>query len=107
MIPVIPLTEPICALFWKISSFRITGKIAMSAQSISSQSTSLPVGPVQPDAAQQLVPSAPPAIEIANPPSKPVKESGIRRMLLAGTGLALLAAASLYGWDYWATGRFL
>ena len=28
-------------------------------------------------------------------------------MLLAGTALALLAAASWYGWDYWTTGRFL
>jgi membrane fusion protein (multidrug efflux system) len=36
-----------------------------------------------------------------------VKKSGIRRVLLAGTGLALLAAASWYGWDYWTTGRFL
>jgi membrane fusion protein (multidrug efflux system) len=79
----------------------------MSSQSLSSQSTSLPVGPVQPDTAQQLVPSASPAIEIANPPLKVVKKSGIRRVLLAGTGLALLAAASWYGWDYWTTGRFL
>ena len=77
----------------------------MSSQSISSQSTSLPAGPVQPDTAQQLVPSA--ANEIANPPPQAAKKNGIRRVLLAGTALAVLAAASWYGWDYWTTGRFL
>ena len=79
----------------------------MSSQSLSSQSTSLPVGPVQPDTAQQLVPSASPAVEIANPPPKAVKKNGIRRLLLAGTAVAVVAAASWYGWDYWTTGRFL
>ena len=74
---------------------------------MSSQSTSLQVGPVQPEAAQQLVPSPPLANEIADPLLKTVKKGRIRQLLLAGTAMAVLAAASWYGWDYWTTGRFL
>jgi membrane fusion protein, multidrug efflux system len=31
----------------------------------------------------------------------------LRRLLLAGTAVALLAGAAWYGWDYWTVGRYL
>src|SRR5579863_2162793 len=31
---------------------------------------------------------------------------GLRRVLMAGAGLAVLAAGAYYGWDYWTVGRF-
>ena len=31
----------------------------------------------------------------------------LRRVLMAGTAVALLAGASWYGWDYWTVGRYL
>ena len=35
------------------------------------------------------------------------RKSAIRRFLLAGTAVALLAGATWYGWDYWTIGRYL
>jgi membrane fusion protein, multidrug efflux system len=34
-------------------------------------------------------------------------KSRLRRLLLAGTAVALLAGAAWYGWDYWTVGRYL
>jgi membrane fusion protein, multidrug efflux system len=34
------------------------------------------------------------------------KQFNLRKMLMAGAGLAVLAAAAWYGWDYWTVGRF-
>jgi membrane fusion protein, multidrug efflux system len=71
---------------------------------MNSQSTSLPTVPqLQAEPAQQLVPAA----EIAVPPQAPAKKDRIRRVLLAGAAVALLATASWYGRDYWTVGRFL
>jgi len=35
------------------------------------------------------------------------RKGAIRRFLLAGTAVALLAGATWYGWDYWTVGRYL
>ena len=41
-------------------------------------------------------------------PAVPIaRKSAIRRFLLAGTAVALLAGATWYGWDYWTVGRYL
>jgi membrane fusion protein (multidrug efflux system) len=75
---------------------------------VSSQTTSLQANQPQADTTTlQLVPSPSPANENTDPRPKPSKKGAIRRVLLAGTAVALLAAASWYGWDYWTTGRFL
>src|SRR5262249_40270674 len=43
--------------------------------------------------------------------SAPAARAGIkdrvRKLLMAGTAVALLAGAAWYGWDYWTVGRFL
>ena len=59
------------------------------------------------ETAQELVPtpSSMPAATAA--PAKSAKKSGLRRLLMAGAAVALLAGASWYGWDYWTVGRFL
>jgi membrane fusion protein (multidrug efflux system) len=59
------------------------------------------------DTAQKLVPSPSPAAETAPPATKVAKKGGFKRLLMAGTAVAVLAGASWYGWDYWTTGRFL
>src|SRR5262249_13815784 len=99
MMTVILLTVLVWALFWKISSFQI------SEAAMSTQSTSLQAGELRAEPAQLPAPS--PANENGKPFPKHSKRGAIRRVLLAGTAVALLAAASWYGWDYWTTGRFL
>src|SRR5690349_25093904 len=96
---VIPLTDPIWGLFWKISSFQNNPGGVMSTESTSLQT--VPQLPADP--AQKLVPSA----DIAIPLQAPAKKDLIRRALMAGAAVALLATASWYGWDYWTVGRFL
>jgi membrane fusion protein, multidrug efflux system len=56
------------------------------------------------ETAEKLVPL--PA-EPAAPANKPAKATGFRRLLMAGTAVALLAGASWYGFEYWTVGRFL
>jgi membrane fusion protein, multidrug efflux system len=59
------------------------------------------------ETAQELVP-APSSVPAATAaPAKSAKRSGLRRLLMAGAAVALLAGASWYGWDYWTVGRFL
>jgi membrane fusion protein (multidrug efflux system) len=50
----------------------------------------------KPDQVVELVPATP------APPA-----NRLRRLLLAGTAVAVLAGASWFGWDYWTVGRFL
>jgi len=38
--------------------------------------------------------------------AKPAQKGGLRRLLMAGAALAVLAGASWYGYDYWTVGRF-
>jgi membrane fusion protein, multidrug efflux system len=56
------------------------------------------------DTAQELVTSV--AGEPAAAAPKPSKKDRIRRLMMAGAGIAVLAGASWYGWDYWTVGRF-
>jgi membrane fusion protein (multidrug efflux system) len=59
------------------------------------------------DAAQSLVPSPASATEITQPAAKPARNGRIRKLLLTGAAVAVLAGASWYGFDYWTVGRFL
>jgi membrane fusion protein (multidrug efflux system) len=58
------------------------------------------------DTAQKLVTSVTVASEPAAAAPKPSKKDRIRRLMMAGAGIAVLAGASWYGWDYWTVGRF-
>src|SRR6266566_7060211 len=101
MMPVIPLTELIWGLFWKTSSFQNEWRAAMSAESTSLQAVrQLPAEPVQ-----ELV-MVPDSLATGRP-AQPSKKDQIRRTLIAGAAVALLATASWYGWEYWTVGRFL
>ena len=59
------------------------------------------------DTVQKLIPSPLPAPESAAPAAKSAKNGGLRRLLMAGAAVAVLAGASWYGFDYWTVGRFL
>ncbi len=54
------------------------------------------------DTVQKLV-SAP---EAPVPAAKAAKKGALRRLLMAGAALAVLAGASWYAYDYWTVGRF-
>ena len=56
------------------------------------------------ETAQELVPAT---SSVPAEQAKSTKKSGLRRLLMAGAAVALLAGASWYGWDYWTVGRFL
>jgi membrane fusion protein (multidrug efflux system) len=78
---------------------------------MSRHSTSFePERPVPAEVVQELLP-ANRQDETATPvppPAAPVARKGaFRRILLAGTAVALLAGATWYGWDYWTVGRYL
>ena len=55
---------------------------------------------------QKLVPSSSPVPEAIQPQAKSSQNGKLRRLLLAGAAVAVLAGASWYGWDYWTVGRF-
>jgi len=59
------------------------------------------------DTVQKLVASPLSAPEAAAPAAKTAKNGGLRRLLMAGAAVAVLAGGSWYGWDYWTVGRFL
>ena len=67
--------------------------------------------PVPAEIAQELLPRPDNKSEVAMPaplPAVPVARNGaIRRILMAGTAVALLAGVAWYGWDYWTVGRYL
>jgi membrane fusion protein (multidrug efflux system) len=74
----------------------------MGAQAASNQITSLKVFQELPaEIAEPQVSAPAPATPKAQP------KGGLKRVFLAGAAVALLAAASWYGWDYWTVGRFL
>src|SRR6201993_4243113 len=54
--------------------------------------------------AEKIVPSD---TVLAPPAPKSAKNGGLRKLLLAGAAIAVLAGASWYGFDYWTVGRFL
>src|SRR3954467_14899228 len=99
MMPVIPLTVRISALFWKLSSFLIPPerRTAMTVHSTSFP-TDQPVRPVE--AAEALLPTAAPQVRTA-------KKLNFRKLLLTGAAIAALAGAAWYGWNYWTVGQYL
>src|SRR3954447_4163444 len=99
MMPVIPLTVRISALFWKLSSFLIPPerRTAMTVHSTSFP-TDQPVRPVE--AAEALLPAAAPQVLTA-------KKLNFRKLLLTGAAIAALAGAAWYGWNYWTVGQYL
>ena len=79
----------------------------MGAQIAVAQATSLqPVQGFPAEIAEPQVPVPTSAHEIAAAP-KAERKGGFKRAFLAGAAIALLAATSWYGWDYWTVGRFL
>src|SRR6202022_2067799 len=120
MMPVIPLTNLMIGLFWKISSFQIyplrqtARKIVEFSQAdrpirraaMSHHSTSFEAAlPVSAGTAQQLLPRPEGAAPVPLP-AIPIKNR-LRRFLMAGAAVAVLAGATWYGWNYWTVGRFL
>src|SRR3954467_11865085 len=99
MMPVIPLTVRISALFWKLSSFLIPPerRTAMTVHSTSFP-TDQPVRPTE--AAEALLPTAAPQVLTA-------KKLNFRKLLLTGAAIAALAGAAWYGWNYWTVGQYL
>src|SRR5215831_1706577 len=59
------------------------------------------------EAIQELLPQPSPTQSAAPAVSRPSYKNRIRRLLMAGSAAALLAAFAWYGWDYWTVGRFL
>jgi membrane fusion protein (multidrug efflux system) len=59
------------------------------------------------ETAERLVSSPSSALEAAQPIAPPAKKGRLRRLLMAGAAVAVLAGASWYGFDYWTVGRFL
>jgi membrane fusion protein, multidrug efflux system len=59
------------------------------------------------DTIQKLVPTASPAPETPASSAKSTQKEKLRRLLMAGAAVAVLAGASWYGFDYWTVGRFL
>ncbi|WP_426434782.1 HlyD family secretion protein [Bradyrhizobium genosp. P] len=54
------------------------------------------------DTAKQLIVNP----EAAAPAAAPAAKGKLRRLLLTGAAVAVLAGAGWYGWDYWTVGRF-
>ncbi|MGJ4941110.1 HlyD family secretion protein [Bradyrhizobium sp. HKCCYLS1011] len=55
---------------------------------------------------EELVSPPPTPAQLAAPKPQGATKNGFRRLLMAGTAVALLAGAAWYGWDYWTVGRF-
>src|SRR5882757_5083463 len=106
MMPVILLTVPISALFWKMSSFLITParRAAMTVHSTSFQ-IDQPARPTE--AAEAPLPAVPLEAAVTTLPVAAAKKPNLRKLLLTGAAIAVLAAAAWYGWDYWTVGQYL
>ena len=75
---------------------------------MSTQATALKtVEKLPPETAPEPAPAPDSTAPAAVQAGKPSKRERIRRALIAGAAVALLATASWYGWDYWTVGRFL
>ena len=62
---------------------------------------------LSPETVQELIlPAAAPNQSDSAPAPHIARKGGLRRLLMAGTAVALLAGASWYGWDYWTVGRY-
>src|SRR5205807_9447064 len=93
------LTVPISGLFWKLSSFLIQRRPAMTVHS-----TTFPADQkVGVAAAEALLPaSVAPAPQVLA-----AKKVNLRKALFTGAALAALAGAAWYGFDYWTVGQYL
>ena len=59
--------------------------------------------PVSPAAAEALLPAA----VAAAPQVLAARKLNLRKLLLTGAAIAVLAGAAWYGWDYWTVGQYL
>jgi membrane fusion protein (multidrug efflux system) len=59
------------------------------------------------EAAKQVSPAPAPANDVAVRVSAPAKKFNLRKVLITGAALAVLAGAATYGWDYWTVGQYL
>src|SRR6201986_5248422 len=121
MTTVILLTVPIWVLFWKTSSFLISaprllelkfhclqGDKAKVEGTMSRHSTTFEAErPVSPEAIEGLPKVDHDNVTAAAAPKARDIKGKLRRLLLAGAAVAVLAGAGWYGWDYWTVGRFL
>ena len=57
-------------------------------------------------AAEVLLPTSRPA-SAETAPQAPAKKLNIRKLLMTGAALAVLAGGIWYGWDYWTVGQYL
>jgi membrane fusion protein, multidrug efflux system len=73
---------------------------------MSRHSTSFQADAEVPAEAVQLLPQQDPAAPAPAAVHTSYKNR-LRRLLMAGSAVALLAASAWYGWDYWTVGRFL
>ena len=62
---------------------------------------------IRPSPAEPHGPGAPHRTRTRPGRANPRQKERIRKALIAGAAVAVLAAASWYGWDYWTVGRFL
>jgi membrane fusion protein (multidrug efflux system) len=62
--------------------------------------------PVSAEAVEGLSKTDHDNVSVATPKARDLKGK-LRRVLMAGAAVAVLAGAGWYGWDYWAVGRFL
>ena len=56
---------------------------------------------------QKLVPAPSPITEIPASATTSTGKDKLRRLLMAGAAVAVLAGASWYAYEYWTVGRFL
>jgi membrane fusion protein (multidrug efflux system) len=66
--------------------------------------------PAPAEVAQTLLPAgnkSEAAIPVPLPAAPIARKGAIRRSLMAGAAVALLAGTAWYGWDYWTVGRYL
>jgi membrane fusion protein (multidrug efflux system) len=59
------------------------------------------------DTAKDLVPDPQKNLSTDAADAPVIKKFNLRRLLMAGAAVAVLAGAAWYGWDYWTVGRFL
>ena len=89
--------------------FRFNGKgLSQKRIAMTRHSTAFEAEQALPaETVQKLISSPAPAPEIPSPATASSRKDKLRRLLMAGAAVAVLAGASWYGFDYWTVGRFL
>ena len=59
------------------------------------------------EAAEAPLPAVPLEAAVTTLPVAAAKKPNLRKLLLTGAAIAVLAAAAWYGWDYWTVGQYL